>query len=35
MKTLIAQLGPWSSRPGPLYRRLADAVRAAIERGEI
>lgn len=32
---LIAQLGPWSSRPGPLYRRLADALRAAIERGEI
>ena len=21
---LLAQLGPWSSRPGPLYRRLAD-----------
>src|SRR6476619_6112907 len=32
---LIAQLGPWSSRPGPLYRRLTDALRAAIERGEI
>jgi DNA-binding transcriptional MocR family regulator len=32
---LIAHLGPWSSRPGPLYRRLADALRAAIERGEI
>ena len=32
---LLAQLGPWSSRPGPLYRRLADALRAAIERGEI
>src|SRR5947207_4044817 len=32
---LVAQLGPWSSRAGPLYRRLADALRAAIERGEI
>jgi DNA-binding transcriptional MocR family regulator len=32
---LVAQLGPWSSRPGPLYRRLADALRAAIERGEL
>src|SRR5262245_14191520 len=32
---LVAQLGPWSSRTGPLYRRLADALRAAIERGEI
>jgi DNA-binding transcriptional MocR family regulator len=29
------QLGQWSSRPGPLYRRLADALRAGIERGEI
>jgi DNA-binding transcriptional MocR family regulator len=34
-KSLVAQLGPWSSRPGPLYRRLADGLRAAIERGEI
>jgi DNA-binding transcriptional MocR family regulator len=32
---LHAQLGQWSSRPGPLYRRLADALRAGIERGEI
>ena len=32
---LVAQLGPWSSRPGPLYRRLADSLRAAIERGEL
>ena len=32
---LVAQLGPWSSRPGPLYRRLADSLRAVIERGEI
>lgn len=32
---LVAQLGPWSSRSGPLYRRLADALRAAIERGDI
>jgi len=35
LKSLTAQLGPWSSRPGPLYRRLADALRAAVERGEI
>jgi DNA-binding transcriptional MocR family regulator len=32
---LYAQLGPWTSRTGPLYRRLADALRAAIERGEV
>jgi DNA-binding transcriptional MocR family regulator len=32
---LLAQLGPWSSRTGPLYKRLADALRAAIERGEV
>ncbi len=32
---LQAQLGHWSSRPGPLYRRLADALRAGLERGEI
>ena len=30
-----SQLGQWSSRQGPLYRRLADALRAGIERGEI
>ena len=32
---LESQLGQWSSRPGPLYRRLAEALRAGIERGEI
>src|SRR5262245_65828466 len=32
---LVAKLGPWSSRSGPLYRRLAEALRAGIERGEI
>jgi DNA-binding transcriptional MocR family regulator len=32
---LESQLGQWSSRTGPLYRRLADALRAGIERGEI
>src|SRR5688572_19271658 len=32
---LQSQLGQWSSRPGPLYRRLADALRDGIERGEI
>jgi DNA-binding transcriptional MocR family regulator len=34
-ESLSAQLGPWSSRTGPLYRRLSEALRAAIERGEI
>jgi DNA-binding transcriptional MocR family regulator len=28
-------LGPWSSGPGPLHRKLADAVSAAIERGDL
>jgi DNA-binding GntR family transcriptional regulator len=32
---LVSQLGPWSTRTGPLYRRLAEALRAAIERGEL
>jgi DNA-binding transcriptional MocR family regulator len=32
---LQAQLGYWSARPGPLYRKLADALRAGLERGEI
>jgi DNA-binding transcriptional MocR family regulator len=32
---LQTQLGDWSSRQGPLYRCLADALRAGIERGEI
>ena len=32
---LVDQLGPWSERAGPLYRRLAEALRATIEAGEI
>lgn len=32
---VLMVLGAWSSRSGPLYRRLADALRAAVERGDI
>lgn len=32
---LAAVLGRWTAGQGPLYRRLADAVRSAIERGEV
>jgi DNA-binding transcriptional MocR family regulator len=32
---LVDQLGAWSARSGPLYRRLAEALRGAIESGEI
>jgi DNA-binding transcriptional MocR family regulator len=28
-------LGNWSQRPGPLYQRLADAIRNGIENGEL
>src|SRR5262245_37636304 len=35
MNRLMDQLGPWSARSGPLYRRLAEALRSAIESGEI
>jgi DNA-binding transcriptional MocR family regulator len=28
-------LGDWSARPGPLYRRLAAALREAIDRGDL
>lgn len=34
-RRLVPNLGQWSSRTGPLYRRLADALRAAINRGEL
>ncbi len=34
-RRLLPNLGQWSSRTGPLYRRLADALRAAISRGEL
>lgn len=30
-----ASLGAWAQRPGPVYRRLADGLKEAIERGEI
>lgn len=32
---LIADLGDWSSAPGPVYQRLARAIAGAIERGEL
>ena len=32
---LVAALGAWSSGHGPLYGRLAAAIRAAIERGDL
>jgi DNA-binding GntR family transcriptional regulator len=28
-------IGDWSSRPGPLFRRLAGALREAIERADL
>lgn len=31
----VALLGGWTRAPGPLYRRLADALRAAIARGAL
>ena len=37
-QAFVASLGRWSDAaggPGPVYRRLAGAIRAAIERGEI
>jgi len=30
-----ASLGTWAQRPGPVYRRLAEGLKEAIERGEI
>ena len=32
---IVAALGEWSTASGPLYRRLASALRRAIERGEL
>src|SRR5947209_6026515 len=32
---LLAALGPWTAAPGPLYERLARALRQAIERGDL
>jgi DNA-binding transcriptional MocR family regulator len=34
-RRIVQDLGDWSSRTGPLYRRLAEALRAAINRGEL
>lgn len=34
-KKMIALLGTWSAGPGPLHRRLAEALRGAVARGEI
>jgi DNA-binding transcriptional MocR family regulator len=31
-RVLAASLGRWTARPGPLYQRLADALRDALER---
>jgi DNA-binding transcriptional MocR family regulator len=33
--SFLASLGRWTEGPGPVYRRLAHAMRAAVERGEI
>jgi DNA-binding transcriptional MocR family regulator len=30
-----ASLGSWAQRPGPVYRRLAEGLKEAIERGEL
>ncbi|MFN2504067.1 MAG: PLP-dependent aminotransferase family protein, partial [Acidimicrobiales bacterium] len=32
---LVTRLGPWSLGPGPLHRKLADALQAAIARGDL
>src|SRR4051794_35671619 len=32
---LLAVLGPWTHRPGPLYARLADALRDAINQAAL
>jgi DNA-binding transcriptional MocR family regulator len=34
-RRIIQDLGHWSARSGPLYRRLAEALRAAINRGDL
>ena len=35
LSAFVTLLGSWTDRPGPVYQRLAEAMRAAIERGEI
>lgn len=32
---MVAVLGPWTDGPGPLHERLAAALRAAIDRGDL
>jgi DNA-binding transcriptional MocR family regulator len=32
---MLAALGAWSAGRGPLYRRLADALRSAVDRGDL
>lgn len=34
-ETLAGELGAWTHRSGPLYRRLADAIRDAVEQGAL
>jgi DNA-binding transcriptional MocR family regulator len=34
-QTFVGALGRWTEGSGPVYRRLAGAIRAAVERGEI
>ena len=35
LSTFVTLLGSWTDRPGPVYQRLAEAMRSAIERGDI
>jgi len=35
LSAFVTLLGSWTDRPGPVYQRLAEGMRAAIERGEI
>ena len=35
LHAFLAALGRWTDGSGPVYRRLAQAIRAAVERGEI
>lgn len=34
-RRIIQDLGHWSARSGPLYKRLAEALRAAVDRGDL
>ena len=34
-RTFLSALGSWSEETGPVYRKLAGAIRSAIQRGEI